>query len=112
MRVYGLEDGLAGTEGVKRERSVFEDDAGRVWFSMNRGLSVIDTERAIDNSPPPIVRIEGLFVDGNAIDLQRPVRVPPGSHRVTVNYSGLSLSVPQRMRFKYRLLSLPPHGQQ
>lgn len=109
LRVYGLEDGLAGTEGVKRERSVFEDDAGRVWFSMNRGLSVVDTERAIDNSPPAIVRIEGLSVDGNAMDLQRPVRVPPGSHRVTVSYSGLSLSVPQRMRFRYKLEGFDQH---
>jgi signal transduction histidine kinase/ligand-binding sensor domain-containing protein len=103
LRSYGMEDGLLGTEGVKRERSVFEDKLGRVWFSMNRGLSVIDTGRGADNSPASILQIEGVSADGNAIDLKQPLRVPAGSHRVAFNYSGLSLSVPERVRFKYRL---------
>ena len=103
VREYGLEDGLLGTEGVKRHQSVFADPFGRVWFSMNRGLSVVDTARAAGSSAPAIVRIEGLTVDGNGSDLRRPVRIPPGSHRVTFLYSGLSLSVPERVRFKYKL---------
>jgi signal transduction histidine kinase len=103
VRTYGLEDGLLGTEGVKRERSVFEDNLGRVWFSLNRGLSVIDTGRGQDNSPATIVQIEGVSADGNVINLKEPVRVPPGSHRVAFDYSGLSLSVPERVRFKYKL---------
>lgn len=103
VRTYGLEDGLLGTEGVKRERSVFEDRLGRVWFSMNRGLSVIDIGRGADNSPACIVQIEEVSADGNVLDLKQPIRVPPGSHRVTFDYSGLSLSVPERVRFKYKL---------
>lgn len=103
VRAYGLEDGLLGTEGVKRERSVFEDSLGRVWFSMNRGLSVIDTGRREENSPASIVQIEEVLADGNAIDPKQPFRVPPGSHRVAFDYSGLSLSVPERVRFKYKL---------
>lgn len=103
VHTYGLEDGLLGTEGVKRERSVFEDSLGRVWFSMSRGLSLIDTGRGEDNSPASIVQIEEVSADGNAIDLKQPLRVPPGSHRVTFDYSGLSLSVPERVRFKYKL---------
>lgn len=102
LRVYGPEDGLSGTEGVKRERSVTEDNLGRVWFSTNRGLSVIDPARAVD-LPPAIVQIEGVSVNGNSIDLTKPIRVPPGSYRVTFNYSGLTLSVPTRRRFKYKL---------
>lgn len=102
LRVYGTEDGLLGTEGVKRERSVVEDNLGRVWFSTNRGLSVIDPVRAVD-LPPAIVQIEGVSVDGSSMDLTQPIRVPPGSHRVTFSYSGLTLSVPTRRRFKYKL---------
>ena len=102
LRVYGTEDGLLGTEGVKRERSVIKDDRGRVWFSTNRGFSVIDPARAVD-LPPAIVQIESVSVDGNSMDLAQPIRVLPGSHRVTFSYSGLSLSVPTRLRFKYKL---------
>jgi ligand-binding sensor domain-containing protein/signal transduction histidine kinase len=103
VREYGLEDGLLGTEGVKRHQSVFADPFGRVWFSMNRGLSVVDTTRAFGSSAPAIVQIEGLTADGNGTDLRRPVRISPGGHRVTFLYSGLSLSVPERVRFKYKL---------
>ncbi|MGA2420884.1 MAG: two-component regulator propeller domain-containing protein, partial [Candidatus Acidiferrum sp.] len=46
VRVYGLTDGLAGTEGVKRQQSVFADARGHIWFSTNRGLSVVDPVRA------------------------------------------------------------------
>jgi ligand-binding sensor domain-containing protein/signal transduction histidine kinase len=102
LRVYGTEDGLLGTEGVKRERSVIEDNSGRVWFSTNRGLSVIDPARAVD-LPPAIVQIKSVSVDGNSMDLTQPIVVPPGSHRVTFSYSGLTLSVPTRLRFKYKL---------
>ena len=102
VREYGLEDGLQGTEGVKRQPSVLADNFGRVWFSTNRGLSVINTGRA-DSSVPEIVAVEGLSVDGNPMNLQQPVRMSPGGHRVTFTYSGLSLSVPERVRFKYKL---------
>lgn len=103
VREYGFEDGLHGMEGVKRYHSVFADTFGGVWFSMSRGLSVVDTMRAVGSSAPVIVQIEGLSVDGNSIGPQRPVRIPAGGHRVTFSYSGLSLSVPERVRFKYKL---------
>lgn len=103
IREYGMEDGLLGTEGVKRDHSVVADNMGRVWFSMNRGLSMVDTVRATDKSAPAIVQVEGISADGTPLDLKQPLRVPPGSHRVTFNYSGLSLSVPERVRFKYKL---------
>jgi signal transduction histidine kinase/ligand-binding sensor domain-containing protein len=103
LRAFGLEDGLLGTEGVKRERSVFADHSGRIWFSMNRGLSVVDTARKVDSLSPAVVRLEQISVDGNLSEVKPAIRVPAGSHRVTFAYSGLSLSVPERVRFKYKL---------
>jgi signal transduction histidine kinase len=103
VREYGLEDGLRGTEGVRRQQSVFADPFGRVWFSLNRGVSVVDTTRTTGSSAPAIVQIEGLSSDGNSIDLRQPVLIPPGTHRVTFSYSGLSLAVPERVRFMYKL---------
>src|SRR5580704_3692509 len=46
VREYGLADGLHGMEGVKRHQSVFADPFGRIWFSMNRGISVVDPGRS------------------------------------------------------------------
>ncbi len=103
VREYGLADGLRGTEGVKRNRSVAADQLGRIWFSMDRGLSFIDPARAAGGSVPALVHIEGISADGSAIKLQSAVRIPAAHQRFTFSYTGLSLSVPERVRFKYRL---------
>ena len=103
VREFGIQDGLRGVEGVRRQLSVFADSLGRVWFSMNHGISVVNAARAITNTAPAIVHIDGLSADGDLVDLQQSVRVPPGRHRVTFSYTGLSLSVPERVRFRYKL---------
>jgi len=106
IREYGLEDGLHGIEGVKRHQSVFADPLGKIWFSMNRGLSVVDPARAIARSAPAIVHVEGISADGNPLGLQGPIRLPGVRRRITFSYAGLSLSVPERVRFKYKLEGL------
>ncbi len=106
IREYGLEDGLHGIEGVKRHQSVFADPLGKIWLSMNRGLSVVDPARVIASSAPAIVHVEGISADGNPLGLQAPIRLPGVRRRITFNYAGLSLSVPERVRFKYKLEGL------
>ncbi|MGB2635331.1 MAG: two-component regulator propeller domain-containing protein [Candidatus Acidiferrum sp.] len=103
IREYGLEDGLKGTEGVKRFQSVIADKKGNIWFSMNRGLSVVDPTRATPDSAPALVHIDGVTVDGNKIDIHDSLRLT-GPHRtITFSYKALSLSVPERVRYKYKL---------
>jgi signal transduction histidine kinase/ligand-binding sensor domain-containing protein len=103
VREYGPTDGLPGTEGVKRHRSVVTDPLGRIWFSLNGGLSVVDPARLTGSSTPAIAHIHSITVDGSPLDLQSTVRIPAPPHRLTFGYSGVSLSVPERVRFRYRL---------
>jgi signal transduction histidine kinase/ligand-binding sensor domain-containing protein len=104
LREYGSAEGLPGTEGVKRQRSVTRDARGRIWFSTGRGLSVVDPVRATVSSAPALVQVQGITVDGVPIGLRQPVvRIPPGRQRITFSFVGLSLSVPERVRYRYRL---------
>ncbi len=103
VREYGLEDGLIGKQGVKRFRSVFADAHGKIWFSTDRGLAVVDPLRADRESAPVIVQIESLSADGNSLELEPPIRVPSDTHRLIFKFSGLSLSDPKRIQFKYKL---------
>jgi PAS domain S-box-containing protein len=103
VREYGLEDGLIGQQGVKRFRSVSADSHGKIWFSTDRGLAVVDPLRVDRESAPVIVQLESLSADGNSLDLVSPIRVPPDTHRLTFKFSGLSLSDPKRIQFKYKL---------
>jgi ligand-binding sensor domain-containing protein/signal transduction histidine kinase len=103
IREYTFADGLQGKEGVKRFRSVITDSKGRVWFSTNRGLSVVATPRGADHSPPALVHILGVSADGSPLNLREPLRIPPARASVTFRFVGLSLKNPERVRYRYRL---------
>jgi PAS domain S-box-containing protein len=103
VREYDQADGLESTEGVKRSRSVVSDSAGRIWFSLSSGLSVVNPSRITDNSVPALPHIEAITADSNTANLDASVQIPPSPRRITFEYTGLSLAVPGRIRFRYFL---------
>lgn len=103
VREYGFEDGLIGVEGVKRFQSVFADHKGKIWFSMNRGLSVVDPARASSVSPPALVHIDAVNVDGNPVSASDSLRLSGPHRRIIFNYVALSLSIPEHVQYKYKL---------
>ncbi len=103
VREYDQADGLESTEGVKRSQSVVSDSAGRIWFSLRSGLSAVDSSRITDYSVPALSHIEAITADNNPVNLAGSVRIPPSPRRITFEYTGLSLAVPGRIRFRYFL---------
>lgn len=103
LREFGVGDGLLSARGVRRNKSVVADSLGRIWFSTNRGLSFVDPSSMKLASAPALVHVDALFADGRHINLAQLIRVPAPHHRITLTYTGLSLSVPSRVRFMYRL---------
>jgi signal transduction histidine kinase/sugar lactone lactonase YvrE len=103
IRSFGTADGLLSVEGVKRHASLAVDPRGRVWLATTRGLAMADPARADAHAPPALVRIEGVSADGETLPVGSAVGVPAGRQRVTIDYAGLSLAVPERVRFRYRL---------
>lgn len=103
VREYGLGDGLLAADAIKRERSVVKDALGRIWVSTSRGLSFVDPMSASLNSVPALVHVEGIWADGRRIPVGPEIRVAAPHQRVTIAYTGLSLSLPGRVRFMYKL---------
>jgi ligand-binding sensor domain-containing protein/signal transduction histidine kinase len=103
IREYGLDDGLLSTQGVRRHKSIAVDPGGGIWFSTNRGLSFVSPTSVKFDSAPPLVHVDGISVDGRLIHLGERIRVRPPHQKITLSYSGLSLSFPTRVRFMYRL---------
>jgi signal transduction histidine kinase len=88
---------------VKRFQSVFADHNGKIWFSMNRGISVVDPARAGSGAPPALVHIDMVSVDGNPVSMGDS-SAPQGRHRrIIFNYTALSLAIPERVQYKYKL---------
>lgn len=103
VREYGAGDGLLSAQGVKRDRSVATDPLGRIWFSTNRGLSLVTPTSIKFSSPPALVHVDGISVDGRRLNLREEIRVPAPHQRIMLSYTGLSLTSPARVRYVYRL---------
>ena len=103
VREYGLADGLRAGDGVKRDRSVVTDTSGRIWFSLNHGIVVVDPARLQDNGVPAIANIQSVSVDGKALNLQDGVHFSGSVQRIAFDYVGLSLAAPERVLYRYRL---------
>jgi ligand-binding sensor domain-containing protein/signal transduction histidine kinase len=103
VREYEILDGLKSVEGVKRNQSVIADATGRVWFSLNRGISMVDTNRLSTDSVPALVQIETISVDGKTVEVNENLHLSSTLQRLTVNYAGLSLAIPERVKFRYLL---------
>jgi signal transduction histidine kinase len=103
VRQFGAADGLRGAEGLRRHRSVTADAAGHIWFTLDRGISVVDPERLARDAAPAIVQVQTISADGSSVPTEGTVHIPGGDRRVTFGFTGLSMSVPESVRFRYRL---------
>jgi signal transduction histidine kinase len=100
---YGVADGLANANAVNGNRSVVADSHGRIWFSTSQGLSVVDPSHIMNKSTPALPHVEAIMADNDSITVRKLVRIPSSRKRITFMYSGLSLAVPERVRFRYFL---------
>jgi signal transduction histidine kinase/ligand-binding sensor domain-containing protein len=102
-REYGIADGLMTLEGVKRHRSLVADGRGRIWLARTGGLVMTDPARGDSSAMPALSHVDAVSADGTAIDLLGSRRIPASRRRITISYAGLSLAVPERVMFQYRL---------
>src|SRR6266478_3881260 len=75
---------------------------GKIWFIPYGGVSIIDPRHLPYNKVPPPVHIEQITADGKEYDAaRRPL--PPLVRDLSIDYTGLSLAVPQKVRFRVKL---------
>lgn len=99
---YDTTDGLISREGVERHRTVVADARGHVWLAVNGAIQHADPRRSAPQLPA-LVHMEDVTADDLVVPPAGVYQIPSGGHRVTLNYAGLSLAVPERVRFRYRL---------
>ncbi len=80
---------------------------GTLWLASAGGVAGADPARLpryLGNPPPPAV-IESAHRDGQPVDWTVP-GVLAGGGRITIAYAGLSYLLPERIRYRTRLLGL------
>ncbi|HUO27679.1 MAG TPA: triple tyrosine motif-containing protein [Bryobacteraceae bacterium] len=76
---------------------------GRIWFTATRGVAWVDPKNIPRNALPPPVSITSVSADGSRYPGLASLRLPAHTANVQIDYSALSLSVPERVRFRYKL---------
>jgi signal transduction histidine kinase len=103
VRTFGLADGLVGASGVATAAPVVIGGDGRAWLATTSGVFSIDPARLYRNAVPPPVVISALTVDGRRQENPTNVTLPRGARSLQIDYAALSLSLPERVGFRYRL---------
>jgi len=97
-----------GFDGANAGRSPFEPVVskapdGRIWFTNDKVLQVVDPRGLNENPLRPPVLIEQIVVDGKHYLPHADSQLPALPQNVQIDYTALSLAVPQKVRFRYKL---------
>ena len=99
-------DGLPGLSGEKiPEPSVVEASDGRVWFATTGGIASVDPaalEKNRNRLPPQVV-VLAIRSNGKAYPGASGLTLPKYTENLEIDYTALSLAIPERVRFRYRL---------
>lgn len=76
---------------------------GRLWFVNDVVVQTIAPGGLRKNRIPPPVYVEGVRADRKEYGTGGRVRLPPRSRDIEISYTALSFSVPEKLRFRYKL---------
>ncbi|HEX8615792.1 MAG TPA: two-component regulator propeller domain-containing protein [Telluria sp.] len=101
---YDQEDGLTGTAPqMLPVPSAVAGSDGRLWFTTANSIVSVDPARLRRNALAPHVELRGLSVEGKHYPATDGLRLPAGTQRIELDYTALSLSMPERVAFRFRL---------
>ncbi len=101
---YGVSDGMKSSEcshGAQTPGCRTKD--GVLWFPTSNGVVWIDPRVSKMNRLPPPVSIEQIVADDEAFRPIDRLELSPGRQRIEFDFTALSLVVPQKVQFRYKL---------
>ncbi|NYE59936.1 signal transduction histidine kinase/ligand-binding sensor domain-containing protein [Duganella sp. 1224] len=112
---FGFQDGIRGRP-IGFFPSLAQGPDGTLWIATANGVTYVDPARLARNPLPPPVLVRGVDADGRHYPLTpghgAALALPAGSREMAVAFTALSLSIPERVRFRYRLLGLTDQWQE
>jgi len=103
-------DSSDGVMSGANDGTVAKTADGKLWFSAFDGVSVVDPRHLPFNKLPPPVHIEQIIADhktywenwsGDPSSLQP--KLPPLVRGLTIDYTALSMVLPEKVHFRYKL---------
>jgi len=99
-------DGLPGlSEEIRPEPSVVEAPDGRLWFATTKGVAWLDPvtlEKNRNRIPPPVV-ISAVIANAKSYMSSGQLTLPARTENLEIDFTALSLAIPERVLFRYKL---------
>jgi signal transduction histidine kinase len=76
---------------------------GVLWFATRGGAARVNPAHIIKNSLPPPVSIRSIVADGKSYSTYGKIELPALTRNLRIDYAALSLMIPERLRFRYKL---------
>jgi len=100
-RVYDAFDGAQPNIGSFNAAAYTSD--GRVWFASGVVVQMVDPSRLSQKALPAQTYIESLVADRKEFKAAPNLKVPPNPRDLQIDYTSPTFSIPQKVRFRYRL---------
>lgn len=100
-------DGYAGKPALMRPLAALaEMPDGRLWYATSGSVGWIDPRRIGRNTLPPVPQITGLRTDSRNYGAMPGIVLPQRTTNLQLDFTAAALSIPERVRFRYRLVGL------
>jgi signal transduction histidine kinase/ligand-binding sensor domain-containing protein len=102
---FGLLDGLPGRPRQADPLPIVARTTdGRIWFATNNGIAYVDPRRRMPkNNLAPPVKVETVKIDGKELAPADKMALSHRTNDIEIDYTALSLSIPERVLFRYKL---------
>ncbi len=109
LNYFNKHDGI-NSGGVTSTSLSMKDDAGRLWFTLIDGFTVMDPLKNASNTYAPIVKIQTVSLDHEKINITSDggfrgniIEIEPNVKRLSIKYTGISHVSSEQVQFKTKL---------
>jgi signal transduction histidine kinase/ligand-binding sensor domain-containing protein len=106
---FNAQDGMQGRAPQLRPvPSLRLSRDGALWYATTGSVGTVDPAHILRNPLPPPVEVVSVLSDGvrYAVPDGRALALPQGTRDLQIDFTALSLSLPERVRLRYRLAGL------
>ncbi|NGZ88134.1 sensor histidine kinase [Duganella aceris] len=98
-------DGYKGQPSQVRPLSVLAEAAdGRLWYATSASVGWVDPANIARNSLAPTAQVTSLRTDQRLHDARPEMVLPQHTSNLELDFTAAILSIPERVRFRYRLI--------
>jgi len=76
---------------------------GVLWFVTQGGVAKVDPRQVVRNPLPPPVAFRAVIADDSSFAPHGEIELPPLTRTLRIEYTAVSLAIPERVRFRHRL---------